>query len=75
MILYKCDLCRKVSEKKTEGLIIGKPNGLTKDMYDICEECSDKIKNIVEGKISEDVWTNIHNLICNSSDDVYRGQE
>lgn len=76
MILYKCDLCKKeMSESDRKGLFITTNMGISRDSFDICTDCAKKIYAIAEGKINEDVWTNIYNPVCDSSDDVYRGQE
>lgn len=76
MILYQCDLCKTiVTEKNIKWLGMSREYGMDRDSYDICEECANKIKNIAEGKINEDVWANIYNPVCDSSDDVHRGKE
>ena len=49
MTLYKCDFCKKiVGEKQIKRLFISREYGIDKEGYDICEECADKLKKIVE---------------------------
>ena len=52
MILYKCDLCKKiVPEKETCRLTIG--NTFERDTYDICNECKTKLEKIIKGADNE----------------------
>lgn len=44
MILYQCDLCKKVvSENETTTITIG--NALSKDRWDICLACANDLKD------------------------------
>lgn len=54
MMLYKCDKCGKIIEKKKElyQMTISLYDSGVKNSYDICEECFyDYIKDFESGKI------------------------